>query len=109
MTWGWHALGTEALGDANLPAAPHLASAAGVATESFLGDGGTVVLPFSLSSSPLCSTIMAGCADSCPQVGDGDFVAMDGEAHGRERETKATTSKTSASRTSRKKTSSARL
>ena len=82
-----HALRSQALGHADLPAPPHLASGGWELRQDFsFRNGGAVVLAFDVQFQAVLLCDHAGCRGTFPyQVGYGDFVAMDGQAHGGER------------------------
>ncbi len=81
------ALRAETLGDADLPALTHLASGGRELGEDLsFWDRGAVVLTFYIQFQSFLLSDHTGCSRALAhQIGDGDFVAVDGQSHGGER------------------------
>ncbi len=81
------ALRAKTLGHAYLPALTHLASGGRKLGEDLsFRDRGAVVLAFYIQFQSFLLSDHTGCGRALAyQVGDGDFVAVDGQAHGGER------------------------
>ncbi len=77
-------LGTEAFGDADLPAvADARAGCGGLGEDAADGDGGGVELVLDVEIDAGAEGGLAGFGDGHPgEVGDGDFVAVEGDAEG---------------------------